>query len=166
MKNNKSHLVLEEQATGNQEASLIVFALGDKRYGGSVSQVCEVIHMVEVSDFPGAPSFIAGVINLRGKVVPIIDLRKCFKIPSTVYTLDNAILIVEIKGKTVGIIVDRVCEVVSIPRTAIERPGDDIAFSSEFVEEVVRLPEGLLLIVDFNKVLNFEEKKQLEKIVL
>ncbi len=163
MKNSKRRSVSEGQIT-NADLSLIVFELGDKKYGANVSQICEVIRMVEITEIPGSAQFIAGVINLRGKVIPVIDLRKYFRIPTITYTLDNAILVAEIEGKTAGIVVDRVCDVVNIPRISIEQPEGNTTIYSELIEGIVKLPELLLLIVDFNKVLSFEEKRELENI--
>lgn len=145
----------------SEEVTVVCFSLGEKKYGADVQQVFEAIRMVEITEIPDAPSFVAGVINLRGKVIPIIDLRKRFRIPSVSSSPGNVILIAEIEGKTVGLIVDGVDAVLTVPRSSVELP-EEIDHSLELTEKIVKLPEGLLPILDFEKILDFEEKKELE----
>lgn len=146
----------------SEEVTVVCFYLGEKRYGANVDQVFEAIRMVEITEVPDSPNFVAGIINLRGKVIPVIDLRKRFRIPSTSYTLGNVILVGEIEGKTVGLVVDSVSSALRIPHSAIDVLDEEISDTLGTIEGIAKLPDGLLLILDFDKILDFEEKKELE----
>jgi len=146
----------------SEEVAVVCFYLGEKRYGANVHQVFEAIRMVEITEVPDSPNFVAGIINLRGKVIPVIDLRKRFRIPSTSYTLSNIILAGEIEGKTVGLVVDSVSSVLRIPYSSIDVLDEEISDTLGTIEGIAKLPDGLLLILNLDKILNFEEKKELE----
>src|SRR5579872_5310135 len=116
------------QTTGQKEKTqvpgavvqIVSFRLGNEEYGVDISQVQEIIRMVEITHVPRAPRFMEGVINLRGQLIPIIDLRTRFGMPRIEATKDTRIIVTEIGSKRVGIVVDSVSEVINIPIENVE----------------------------------------------
>src|SRR5579872_5455261 len=107
------------QASG-EVVQVVSFRLGNEEYGVDISQVQEIIRMVEITHVPRAPRFMEGVINLRGQLIPIIDLRTRFGMPRTDHTKSKRIVVTEIGSKRVGIVVDSVSEVINIPIENVE----------------------------------------------
>ena len=97
------------------ERQLVVFDLNEEAYGVDISQVREIIRMQEITRVPRAPEFIEGVINLRGKVIPVVDLRARFSMPGTERTDEHRIVVVDVDGQDIGMVVDAVTEVSRIP---------------------------------------------------
>jgi purine-binding chemotaxis protein CheW len=112
---------------------------------------------------PKAPDFVEGVINLRGKVIPIIDLRKRFKLPPSDQTKESRIIVVDISGMMMGMIVDSVSEVLRLPASTIE-PAPEITTSidSQYIRGVAKLENRLLIFLDLSKVFLDREKAELE----
>ena len=97
------------------ERQLVVFDLNEEAYGVDISQVREIIRMQEITRVPRAPEFIEGVINLSGKVIPVVDLRTRFSMPGTERTDEHRIVVVDVDGQDIGMVVDAVTEVSRIP---------------------------------------------------
>jgi purine-binding chemotaxis protein CheW len=150
------------EAQETDEVALVCFSVGEIKYAADAGSVCEVIRMVEITPVPDAPSFIAGIINLRGRIIPVIDLRKRLRVPKVSNDLNAVILIAEIDEKKVGVVVDQVCSVLNVPGSSIDSPDSEIGHPLGDLSGVAKLPDGVLLILDFSKLLNFEEKEQLE----
>lgn len=147
-----------------EEVQLVVFRLGAEEYGVPITQVQEINRLTTPTRIPNAPAFLEGVINLRGKIIPIIDLKKRFGLESTVYTDEARIVIVEIDGNTLGVIVDVVSEVLRLPTSSIEPPPSIIAgITAEYLRGVGKLGDRLLILLDLNKVLTETEKEQLNE---
>ena len=117
--------------------------------------------MLNVTQVPNSPSYVDGVINLRGKVIPVIDLRSRFGMPRIARTKDTRIVVVELIGKTVGFVVDGVSEVLRIPKNITEPPPQTVMqnVESEFITSVAKLEDRLLILIDLEKVLSDGEKK-------
>ena len=151
-----------------QIKQLVSFILGKEEFGVDILMVQEIIRLATITPIPNAPEFIEGVINLRGKVIPIIDLRKRLKI--TKEEVKNAkhtrILVIEIDGNVTGFIVDAVSEVLKIPINRIEPPPEIIVSSidSEYISGVIKLEENLLILLDFKKILRIEERNKLRQV--
>jgi len=151
-----------------QIKQLVSFILGKEEFGVDILMVQEIIRLATITPIPNAPEFIEGVINLRGKVIPIIDLRKRLKI--TKEEVKNAkhtrILVIEIDGNVTGFIVDAVSEVLKIPINRIEPPPEIIVSSidSEYISGVIKLEENLLILLDFKKILRIDERDKLRKV--
>ncbi|MCL4516272.1 MAG: chemotaxis protein CheW [Firmicutes bacterium] len=144
---------------GNQQ--FIAFRLGGCDCGINIGQIREINRLVEISKMPGTPSFIEGVINLRGEVIPVLDLLKLFEMGESVTTPDSRILVAEVNGKTIGCIVDSVNEVLRVNR--IEELPDLLLQTGDhrFVTEVAKLGDRLILILDLDKILaNYDELLQ------
>lgn len=145
------------------EDQVVVFNLCDQVYGINIDSVLEIIRMESITKVPGTPDFIEGVINLRGRVIPVMDLCMRFEMPPSKITDSTRVIIVEAGGVTVGMIVDSVSEVLRIPTSAIDPPPAMIAQSSiEALKGVAMVNEKLIILLDLAKVLYEEEKRELE----
>ena len=119
--------------------------------------------MVEITRVPNSPEFVSGVINLRGKVIPIINLRKRFGFPPKENDRNTRIIVVELSGMVVGFVVDSVSEVLRIPKNITEPPPSIIAgIGSEYITAVAKLDNRLLILLDLERVLKDKEKQELE----
>ncbi len=142
---------------------VIVFKLGDERYGVDISQVREIIRPTQITRIPNAPDFVEGVINLRGQITTIINLRKRFGLPPKKIDNDTRIIVVEYDNAVIGMMVDTVNEVKYLSAEDIEALPSMITARSEakFLKGVGKLPDGLLILIDLNKVLSEDEVERL-----
>ncbi len=141
---------------------LVSFNIGTEEFGVDILKVQEINRMVEITRVPRSPDFVEGIINLRGKVIPIIDLRKRFNLQITDHDKNTRIVVVDIEGQTMGMIVDSVSEVLRIPASTIE-PTPDVVTSvdSDYIRGVAKLDNRLLIYLDLAKILTGEEYKML-----
>ncbi|NPV81778.1 MAG: chemotaxis protein CheW [Firmicutes bacterium] len=146
-----------------EEAQLVKFRLGNEEYGVDIMQVQEIIHLTNIVKVPNTPHFVEGVIDLRSRVIPIIDLRKRFGIPECEKTRSSRIVVVNMNDTTVGLIVDSVSEVIRIPVKAFE-PLPEIAMDvdSRFLRGIARLEDRLIILIDLARVLSHDESSSLE----
>ncbi|HLC41343.1 MAG TPA: chemotaxis protein CheW [Methylomirabilota bacterium] len=141
---------------------LVSFNLGDEEYGVDILRVQEINRMVHITRVPKAPEFVEGVINLRGKVIPIVDLRKRFGLTAKPHDKNTRIIVVDIDGRTVGLIVDGVSEVLRFSMDTIEPPPPMVTgVDAEYIWGVGKLEDRLLILLDLSKVLANEEKEYL-----
>ncbi len=144
---------------------LVGFCLGDEEYGFEIQRVQEINRIVEITRVPRTPDFVMGVINLRGKVIPVINLRERFGLPAKEADKDTRIVVVEIQNKILGIMVDAVSEVLRIPASTIEPPPDIVAgVDAEYIEGIAKLPERLLILLDLDKILSREQIDRIEDV--
>jgi purine-binding chemotaxis protein CheW len=155
--------IQKTDSTGSELLQLVSFTIGSEEYGVDILCVQEINRMLNVTQVPNSPSYVDGVINLRGKVIPVIDLRSRFGMPRIARTKDTRIVVVELIGKTVGFVVDGVSEVLRIPRSVTETPPSTVMqnVESEFITSVAKLEDRLLILIDLEKVLSDGEKKEL-----
>ena len=147
-----------------KELQLVIFNLTDEEYAIPIIQVHEIIKPTDITRIPGMPDFIEGVINLRGKIIPIIDIRKRFRLEQKKADEDTRIIVVDVGEQTVGLIVDSVIEVLRLSVDAIDPVPTTIArISSEYLRGIGKLKERLLIILDVEKMLTELEKISLEK---
>ncbi len=153
-----------EQKNAVSEIKVIVFRLLNEEYGVDVNQVLSIERMEHITRVPKTADFVRGVINLRGVVTPIIDLRSRFGIEAASYTDSTRIIIVSVEGVEVGLIVDSANDVIDIPIEAIE-PAPEVVggIEAEYLHGVAKLNKRLLILLNLNKVLSASEVKQLEK---
>ena len=138
---------------------LVSFKIGDEEFGVDILKVQEINRMLEVTRVPNAPEFVDGVINLRGKVIPIIALRRRFGMARKEHDKNTRIVVVELDGKIVGFVVDAVSEVLRIPRSVTELPPPIVAgIEAEYITAVGKLEDRLLILLDLEKVLTVAEK--------
>jgi purine-binding chemotaxis protein CheW len=127
--------------------------------------VQEINKMMNITRIPNAPAFIEGVINLRGKIIPIVDLRKRLGFREQPYDKSTRIIVVELEGLVLGFIVDSVSEVLRIPGNTIEPPPSMVAgIESEYIEGVGKLDDRLLILLELKKIFSSPERKDIENI--
>jgi|ERR1035437_10355590 len=143
---------------------LVSFKIGTEEFGVDILNVQEIIKIVQITKVPNSPVFVEGVINLRGKVIPVIDLRTRLGLQKLEHDKDTRIIVVELSKSTIGFIVDAVNEVLRIPVSITEAPPEIVAgLDSEFIKSVGKLDDRLLILIDLNKILLQDEAKQIEK---
>ncbi|MBM7866117.1 chemotaxis protein CheW [Heliobacterium gestii] len=146
----------------SSEIQLVVFRLGTEEYGVPITQVQEINRLLTPTKIPQAPSFVEGIINLRGKIIPIIDLKKRFGLVQEEHTANTRIIVVNVEQHTVGIIVDAVTEVLRMAQSAIEPPPPMIStISADYLKGVGKVDERLLILLDLDKILTEREKAEL-----
>ncbi|MEJ2614609.1 MAG: chemotaxis protein CheW [Ignavibacteriaceae bacterium] len=142
---------------------LVTFNIGKEEFGVDILNVQEINRMTHITKVPNAPHFVEGVINLRGRVIPVIDLRLKLKIEKKEYDKNTRIIVVEVENKTIGFIVDSVNEVLRIPANLTEAPPDMVAgIESEYIKSVGKLEDRLLILIDIQKIIQINEMKKLE----
>ena len=140
------------------EKQLVVFDLADEGYGVDISSVREIIRMQDITTVPRTPEFVEGVINLRGKVIPVVDLRKRFGFPESDVTKDTRIVVVDIGGQDIGVVVDSVTEVLRIGADAVEPPSSVITTAdSEYLLGIAKLDTRLIILLDLEQALSAME---------
>jgi purine-binding chemotaxis protein CheW len=148
----------ERNVGTGQHRQCVTFKLDNETYGINVMLVQEVLRITDIAPVPGAPSYVVGIINLRGNVVTVIDTRMRFGLPPKEMDDATRIVIIEAEKQTVGIIVDSVSEVVDIYSNEIESaPNVGNDETARYIEGVVSRGEDLLILVDLNKLLTDDE---------
>jgi len=149
----------------NGEVQLVVFKLGNEEYGVDITQVREIIKMKEITRIPNAPEFVEGVINLRGQITSVTDLRKRLGIGVHENSEQTRIIIVELDKSTIGMVVDSVSEVLRLNKEDIDStPSMAANMETKYVRGVGKLTDRLLILLDLNKVLMQNEVRELGKI--
>jgi purine-binding chemotaxis protein CheW len=150
-------------ATHGDERQLVVFHLGAELYGVDISRVHEIIRMQSVTRVPRSPEFVEGVINLRGKVIPVVDLRRRFGLTIAEHTRASRVVVVELGDQVVGIVVDGVSEVLRINPATIEPPSPVVAgIDSEYLHGIAKLSDRLIILLDLDRILARDERRALE----
>lgn len=141
---------------------VVTFHLGDEEYGVDIMKVQEIILMGEITQVPEVPDFIQGVINLRGNVVPVIDIRKRFRLKQAEKTDDTRIIVVNVNQKTMGIVVDAVNEVLRATISDIEPPPETISgLGKEYLKGLLKLEKRLLILLNIDHILSLEEMSRI-----
>ena len=145
---------LDETGEGSENIlQLVSFHVGDEEFAIDILGVQEILRMVELTPVPNAPYFVQGVINLRGKVIPIIDLRARFGLPAAEHTKETRIIVVELSNVVLGFIVDMVEEVLRLPESLIEMPpSTGRGGSGEFHKGIGRVGGRLLMLLDLGQI--------------
>ena len=153
---------LDGTAVEKQDGKHLVFLLGGASYGIPILTVLDINGLMEITPIPKTPEFIKGVINLRGKVIPVMDLRLKFGMPEKEYDKQTCIIIVNVfvngKDKQIGVLVDTVSEVFDIPLTEIEAPPEYGTHSEEgFINGIGKVKGKLVVLLNIEKVLHTDE---------
>ena len=147
------------------EKQYVVFRLGREIYGLDISTVLEIITMQSITEVPGTEHYIEGVINLRGRVIPVFNLHKKFNLEGGEVTRSARVVVVEVNGISIGMLVDGVSEVVKISENIIEQPSDIISdIEEEYLSGIAKLEERLVILLNLSKVLRNDEGTVLENI--
>lgn len=146
---------------------LVTFRLSGDEFGVDVSLVHEILRHQPVRSVPQAPAFVEGVIDLRGALVPIVDLRRRFDVAEPPVDANTRIIVISHGGERLGLVVDTVTEVLRIPETSISEPPTYVrGLSAQYLQGVARLPERLIVIIDLDRVLSSDERIALQSLVL
>ena len=144
--------------TEGVEGKYLTFILCDEEYGLEILKVREIICVMDITEVPQTPNFIKGVINLRGKVIPVVDLRLKFGMPETEYTKETCIIVVDVNGLLMGIVVDTVSEVLDIADADIEPPpsfGSEVKTS--FILGMGKVGGKVKILLSIDEILSAEE---------
>lgn len=137
------------------EIQLVVFDLASEHYGVDISDVREIIRMQNITRVPGATSYVEGIINLRGKVLPVLDLRKRLGLKVADQTEESRIVVIDISEGEVGVIVDAVTEVLRVSGSSIEPPSAMVTQgNADYLRGIAKLTERLIILLDMNKLLS------------
>ncbi len=152
----------------DREGKYLTFCLAGEEYGIGILKIKEIIGMMPITPVPRTPTYVKGVINLRGKVIPVIDLRLKFGMEEMGYTERTCIIVVETRGQMgsvlVGIVVDSVSEVLNIRGSEIEEaPSFGARLDTDYILGMAKVNGGIKILLDIDKVLEVDEIQMLEK---
>jgi purine-binding chemotaxis protein CheW len=143
---------------------IVGFMLGDEHFGLNIMGVEEIIRLIDITPVPRAPDFVEGIINLRGLIIPVVDLRTRLRI-SPVAGNNVMIIVARVDDKRLGFIVDKVEEVIHVPTDCIESaPGVSASNTQKYVDGVARTEKGMVIILDIAKIFSPDEKLLLENV--
>lgn len=141
-----------ETSVGRRQ--LVVFSLADEAYGVDIYKVREIIRVPAITRVPRAPEYVEGVINLRGGVIPVLDLRKRFGLEKGEETDDRRIVVAELGNQTVGVIVDGVSEVLEVDVADIDLPSEYVAtVDTQYITGIVKTEDKLIILLELEKIL-------------
>ncbi len=154
----------------SQNDKYLTFGLGNETYGIPIRTAKEIIGMQEVTHIPKTKGYMKGVINLRGKIVPIVDLRLKFGMAEKDYTDRTCIIVIEVNlgasQRAMGVVVDNVAEVRNIQPGEIEEPGDYAQIEGQLLLGIGKLNDKVILMIDIEKIINKEDEVVLEKALM
>ncbi|HRB54308.1 MAG: chemotaxis protein CheW [Ignavibacteriales bacterium] len=155
--------IVQTKNESNELLQLVSFKISNEEFGVDILCVQEINRMLQITKMPNTPEFIEGVINLRGRVIPVLDLRIKLGMPRKEHDKNTRIIVVELKGKTIGFIVDEVSEVLRIPKSITEAPPEMVGgVNSDFITSIGKLEDRLLILLDLEKILSTTEFNVLE----
>ena len=146
-----------------QKDKYLTFRIASEDYGIAIANVTEIIGIQSITEIPEMPEYIKGVINLRGKVIPIMDVRIRFKLPPRDYDERTCIVVVEIDGTSVGLVVDTVNEVADIPEEQVEPPPKSNRKGGGYIQGIGKIGKEVKILLDINKILYEEELETLSE---
>ncbi len=153
----------------NDLIQLVTFQLGDELYGIDIMNVKEIQKVKEIRAIPNAPMYVEGIFNLRGVIIPVINLHKRFHIKKAELSEEDKMLsgflIISINGRMLGVYIDKVSRVMTIEKSDIQPPPQMIAgIGTEYIQGVVKEEDGYLIILDINRLFDPKELQQLGKL--
>lgn len=150
----------EEEDT--QKDKYLTFSLGNEYYGIEIRYVTEIVGMQPITEVPELPEYIRGLINLRGKIIPVMDVRLRFKKPPKEYNDRTCIIVVDIRDISIGLVIDSVSEVLSIPEgDIVPQPEFNTSIKNKYIKGIGKVGNDVKLILDCNKLLTDEETESL-----
>ncbi len=146
---------------------IVSFKIKDEEFAFEIMKIVEVIKIKEITEVPTAPSFMEGIINLRGKIIPIIDLRKRFNLETKEKTKKNRIIIIEYqKNQLAGVIVDEVQKVLNIKKEEILPPPSTlVSAGGKYIEAIIKIEDRIIVLLNIEKIFTEEEKDDLAQII-
>ena len=153
---------MDESKNAVEVRQLISFIVGAEEYGLDLLRVKEVIRMRQITWLPQAPPCVKGIINLRGDVIPIVDLRERFGLESIEHTAMTRVIVVEVEGRPVGMVVDSASQVVRVPADQFEPPPAMMGMAARgFVTGVGKIDGKLIITVDADRILSTEDRREI-----
>ena len=141
-----------------QKNKYLTFVVDEEEYGVEIYSILEIIGIEAITNVPHSPVFVKGIINLRGSIIPILDVRIRFRKPEIEHTDRTCIVVAQYKDITIGLIVDSVKEVISIPQEYIQTPPKATAgYHNKFIKNIGKIGENVKLLLDLNKLLLDED---------
>ena len=158
------HAAQDQEVESGARLHLVTFRLLGEEFGLPILDVREIIRMTDITPVPQAPDFVEGVINLRGQILPVVDLRKRFGIENKDNDEETRIIVVELRNSAVGLIVDEVSEVLRIPADTVAPPPALVAGSigAEYIKGIGHYDEKMIILIDMRKVFSDDEMGALE----
>jgi purine-binding chemotaxis protein CheW len=146
------------------EGKFLTFVLGNEEYGIEILRVREIMGLLDITTVPQTPDYMKGVINLRGKVIPVIDLRLKFSMPEEEHTKETCVIVAEVNNTSIGIIVDSVSEVLDIKSGEIEEtPSFGQGIDTDFIMGMGKTKEKIIILLDIERVLSSEEMEMVKQ---
>ncbi len=156
---------MDQEKKTVDEMQAVVFVLNKSYYGVPILQVQEIVKMTEITKLPNTPKFVEGIVNLRGQIIPIIDLRRRFNLPVAEVDENWKILILKIEEIQFGVMVDQISEVEKVPTSLVEVPPKVVSgVRGEFINGIAKTNNRLLILLDIEKILSVEEIEILHEI--
>ncbi|MEE8470978.1 MAG: chemotaxis protein CheW [Dehalococcoidia bacterium] len=153
---------MAENNAAQKETQLVVFQLASEEYGIDFAAVREILRTQAIARLPGTPGFVDGVIDVRGKAIPVLDMRKRLEVAVTEKTKESRIIVVDIGGQEVGMGVDAVTEVLRVPADSVELPSSVLTTSeSAFLMGIVKVENRPIMLLDLDKLLSAAEERAL-----
>ena len=147
-----------------QKGRFLTFSLGKESYGIEIKYVTEIIGIQEITEIPELPEYVRGIINLRGKIIPVMDVRLRFKKEPREYNDRTCVIVVDIKDLSIGLIVDGVAEVLTIPeQDIVEPPKMNKGFSNRYINRIGKVGNDVKLLLDCEKLLTENELEDLNE---
>ncbi|MFK7759279.1 MAG: chemotaxis protein CheW [Phycisphaerales bacterium] len=157
MAGNNLNAYTQNDASSGEPLRLVSFNVGNEQFAVDILSVQEINRMMELTEVPQSPPGVCGVINLRGQIVPVLDLRTRLGLEKTPYSEASRIIVVEVRSTTVGFIVDEVHEVLKIERSTVEpTPEITTQAQSKYILGVAKLDNSLLMLLDLNELMSVE----------
>ena len=157
--------VVEKKEISDIEGKFLTFVLGEEIYGIEILKAREIIGLMDITTVPQTPDYMKGVINLRGKVIPVIDLRKKFSMQEGVHTQETCVIVVEVNSSSIGLIVDSVSEVSDITGEEIENaPSYGQGIDTSFIMGLGKVKNKIIILLDIDAVLSTEELEMVEEL--
>lgn len=165
MTDNIEDIVLQDEED-TQKGKYLIFTIGNEEYGIEIKHVIEIIGIQTITPVPELPDYVRGVINLRGKIIPVMDVRRRFKKEDRVYDDRTCIIVVEIRDTSIGLIIDRVSEVIKISDENISPPPQiSKGFHHKYIQGIGKADNGVKLLLDCDKLLNDEEVENIAEAI-
>jgi len=157
----------DRSGTVEDHLQLVGFKLGDEDFGVDILSVQEINRVTEITQIPSTPDFVKGVINLRGNVIPVIDLRSRLGMPEKEHNKQTRIIVADVGERTIGLIVDAVSEVIRMDSNLVEPPPELIVGSDDkgnYIKGVGKLDDKLLMLLDISSMFSKQEQEQLSEL--
>ena len=157
--------VAERTEKSTLEGKFLTFVLSNEEYGIEILKVREIIGLMDITSVPQTPDYMKGVINLRGKVIPVIDLRMKFSMPEEEHTQETCVIVVEVNSTSIGLIVDSVSEVSDIASGEIENaPKFGQGIDTSFIMGLGKVKDKIIIMLDIDEVLSSDELEMAEEL--